>query len=143
MAAEPVRRRIRLRVSRTHYLLSTVQNSQYRFDARVPKAAQKVIMDWGRALCPTLMVVATCRGKVIGFCRAREYERDGQPMVCGCGTWVADKFQRQGIATRLWVTLLKHLPEIKRVYVSTTSDAGAKFFRALREVLPKTMFDIY
>lgn len=143
MVAKSIRRRVRFRVSRTHYLLSTVQNSEYRFDARVPEAAREVIVDWGRALCPTLMVVATCQGKVVGFCRAREYERDGQPMVCGCGTWVAGKFQRQGIATRLWVTLLKHLPKIKRVYVSTTSDAGAKFFRALREVLPKIVFDIY
>ena len=65
-------------------------------------------------------IVATCDGELVGFLK---YYGNDSCYHAG-GTWVAPKFRRKGVGTRMWELALKHTDEID---VSAGSEYGRRF----------------
>jgi hypothetical protein len=135
MAVSPA---INIHVYCKHYILETVVDNHYCFDARIPPAAQTIIKTWGLALRPTIAAVATYQRCLIGFCRAVEYDAD----LSGCGTWVDQNFRRLGIAEALWRRIIVATPDSPNVFISTASPSGAKLFLRLSQTIKNVKWKI-
>ncbi len=61
--------------------------------------------------------------------------------VLSCGTWVAPKYQRNGIAKKMWEFGLKH-ERPRRVSVVVITDRGYSLVHSVKEIFPKLKWKI-
>lgn len=95
---------------------------------RLPVEAKRFWLRYG-ADTAAWAVVATHDGVLVGFFR---YSISDDGVLYAAGTWVASRFRRKGLATRMWKSALKR-HRVLLVDVSTRTHAGTGLVRSLRE----------
>lgn len=69
------------------------------------------------------------------------YDRRPNKRISSCGTWVAPKYRKNGLAKKLWEFGIIH-ENPKKVSVIVITDRGYSLAHAMKEKFPKIKWDI-
>lgn len=93
-----------------------------------------------RALDCKNEMLAVSSGKIVGIFVFSLSPK--KKVMMSEGTIVDQRFQKKGIASRLWkAAISKHKPEI--VSVNIVSDAGRKFIEKMKKNYPRIEWDVW
>jgi GNAT superfamily N-acetyltransferase len=135
--------RINLKYSTTHYAIKGKPSPESVFiaepDPRLPDLAKKF---WRKYLgsCDG-GVVATHKGRVIGFCRYYYYSKK-KVRVGFAGTWIHPKYRKLGLASKMWNQVLPRLHKTKKIEAAYVSKGGEKLLKSLASKYPKFKWNI-
>jgi len=95
--------------------------------------------DWYTDICSDYAIVAIDRcGHVAGIWK---FDKPYHKSICSCGTWVARKYRKRGLAKKLWEVGIQHIkPTRLKVYVA--SDRGHTLACSMRELFPDIKWNI-
>jgi predicted GNAT family acetyltransferase len=70
-----------------------------------------------------------------------QYDRDGNKKVVSCGTWVAPKYRKKGIAKKMWEFGIAH-EKPRKVRVIVITDRGYSLVQSIKSAFPQIKWDI-
>lgn len=124
--------KIYIRRVKKHYILCQK-------DTDIEKATpsiQNTLFKWEIACGCVEAVIATCKGKLVGFFR---YTDGRHNELRASGTYVDPRYRGKNLGIRMWSTALQ-CRKPKFVRVVTTSRGGRKLVGRLKQKFPKINF---